>query len=146
MRASRNASPSKKFQAQLLAHANKARLMAYAPYSGFRVGAALLTVDNSIFTGCNVENSCYSLTICAERNAVFKAVAEGQTRFKALAIASDSKEFLPPCGACRQVLSEFAPRMTIILSNAAGQTRSMSLSKLLPKPANLKHLRKRSAR
>jgi len=110
------------------------------------VGAALLTVDNSIFTGCNVENSSYSLTICAERNAVFKAVAEGQTRFKALAIASDSKEFLPPCGACRQVLSEFAPRMTIILSNAAGQTRSMSLSKLLPKPANLKHLRKRSAR
>ncbi len=89
MKASRNTSPRKKFQAQLLAHANKARLMAYAPYSGFRVGAVPLTFDDSIFTGCNVENSSYSLTICAERNAVFKALAEGKTRFKAFAISSD---------------------------------------------------------
>lgn len=140
---SHNSKGANKLQRRLLAYANKAKANAYAPYSGFRVGAALLTVDGSIFTGCNVENSSYSLTICAERNAVFKAVCEGHARFKAIAISTDRNEFVPPCGACRQVLSEFCPDLKVILANAAGETRTVALARLLPMPADLKHLRKR---
>ncbi len=137
-----NSKGANKLQRSLPTYANKAKVNAYAPYSGLRVGAALLTLDGSIFTGCNVENSSYSLTICAERNAVFRAVCEGQTRYKAIAITTDSNDYIPPCGACRQVLSEFSPNLTVILANAVGKTRTMSLAKLLPMPADLKRLRK----
>src|SRR5438876_8397442 len=91
------------------------RQRAYAKYSNFRVGAALLTADGRIFTGCNVENSSYGLTICAERAAVFAAVAAGQQQFKLLAIATAGG--CSPCGACRQVLVEFAPALPIVLIN-----------------------------
>lgn len=124
----------------LIRRARKAKGRAYAPYSGFRVGASLLTDDGSIFDGCNIENCSYSLTICAERNAVFQAVAGGHTGFRALAIASDDRAFLPPCGACRQVLSEFAPRLEIILTNCAGQSKVLTLDRLFPFPADLKKL------
>ncbi len=128
---------------RLLQQAVKAKERAYACYSKFRVGAALMADDGTVFEGCNVENSSYSLTICAERNAVFHAVASGKTSFRAIAIASDDPEPLTPCGACRQVLSEFAPDIDIILTGARGTVKVTSLSKLFPQPANLKKLSKR---
>ena len=124
----------------LIARAREAKSRAYAPYSRFRVGAANLADDGTIIDGCNVENSSYSLTICAERNAVFQAASMGKTRLRAIAIASDDPAFLPPCGACRQVLSEFNPAMEIILTTAGGKTRVTSLAKLFPMPADLKKL------
>lgn len=127
-------------RASLIARAVKAKRRAYAPYSGFRVGAALLATDGTMVDGCNVENSSYSLTICAERNAVFHAVARGITAFRSMAIASDDPDFLPPCGACRQVLSEFNPTMEIILTTASGKSRVTTLDVLFPIPPNLKKL------
>jgi len=127
-------------RATLVARAVQAKARAYAPYSRFRVGAAVLAEDGTIVTGCNVENSSYSLTICAERNAVFQAAARGKTRLRAVAIASDDPGFLPPCGACRQVLSEFNPSMEIILTTVDGRTRVTSLDRLFPMPADLKKL------
>ncbi len=103
--------------ASLLAQAKDAAERAYAPYSGFCVGAALLSSDGSVFTGCNVENSSYSLTICAERNALFQAVAAGKREFTAIAIYVDADALFPPCGACRQVLSEFNPLMPVLYAN-----------------------------
>ena len=124
----------------LVARAVRAKVRAYAPYSQFRVGAALLADDGTIFEGCNVENSSYSLTICAERNAVFQAAARGKTRFRAIAIASDDPGFLTPCGACRQVLAEFNPSIEIILTTSDGRTRLTSLAALFPLPADLRKL------
>lgn len=107
---------------ELFAEAVKAAEKSYSPYSHFRVGAALLTEDGRVFTGCNIENASYSLTICAERTAVFKAVSEGVTKFKAIAVAGsadgDFSKPCPPCGACLQVLSEFCwDGLAVILSN-----------------------------
>jgi cytidine deaminase len=129
---------------RLIEVATLAKKNAYCPYSGFRVGAALLTEDGTVFSGCNVENSSYSLTICAERNAVFKAVCEGYVKFVAIAIASDQKGFLTPCGACRQVLAEFAPDIQLLLTTSAREIRETSLSKLFPLVPDLKRLRKSS--
>jgi cytidine deaminase len=124
---------------QLLNAAAHARLNAYAPYSKFQVGAALLSNTGEIFTGCNVENASYGLTICAERAAVFKAVAEGQRSFQALALSLDGNA--SPCGACRQVLHEFAPNLPILISDDSGQlTSQTTLNTLLPNafgPSNL---------
>jgi cytidine deaminase len=121
----------------LLSKARTARRSAYAPYSRFRVGAALLTASGKVFTGCNVENASYGLTICAERSAVFTAVAAGERRFKAIAIAATAKGIVRPCGACLQVLAEFAPRMRVIILN--GRTiEEFLLSDLLPERFRLK--------
>ena len=125
---------------ELIERAASAKVRAYAPYSRFRVGAALLTEEGDIFEGCNVENSSYSLTICAERNALFQAVMNGRTSFRAIAISSDVDGFLPPCGACRQVLSEFSPSMDIILTNGNGKMKVVTLDVLHPMPADLKML------
>jgi len=116
----------------LIAAALEVRQRAYAKYSQFSVGAALLTADGRSFTGCNVENVSYGLTICAERSAVFAAVAAGQQRFELLAIASAGG--VTPCGACRQVLAEFAPNLPILLIDAdkPGQIVEASLKDLLP--------------
>jgi cytidine deaminase len=130
----------------LINAAERAKSRAYAPYSRFRVGAALLAKDGTVITGCNVENSSYSLTICAERAAIFKAVADGHTKFSTLAIVSDDKSFLPPCGACRQVLSEFAPDIKIILTTSHGHAKVTSLMKLFPMPADLKKLGRRATK
>ena len=124
----------------LIATAELAKKNAYAPYSKFRVGAALMTVDGDIFHGCNVENSSYSLTICAERNAVFQAAAKGKRKFKAIAIISDDKGLITPCGACRQVLAEFNPNMEVILASAGGKKMITTLSALFPVPPDLKKL------
>ncbi len=125
---------------QLIAAAREAREFAHAPYSGFRVGAALLAKDGAIFTGCNVENSSYSLTCCAERNAVFAAVGEGRRDFIAIAIVADG-EAVPPCGACRQVLSEFAPDISVILLDRHEQHRILTLTNLLPEPFSARYLK-----
>ena len=116
----------------LLQRAKKVRERAYAPYSHFPVGAALLTAEGEIFTGCNVENASFGLTICAERAAVFAALAAGKKQFKGIALVADTVEPPTPCGACRQVLHEFAPDMWIICANLKGQKRLLHLSQILP--------------
>ncbi len=126
---------------QLAQIAGEAKKQAYAPYSDFRVGAALLTKDGRVFTGCNIENSSYSLTICAERTAAFKAVSEGARDFVAIAIASDEKGFTPPCGACRQVLLDLAGNVDFVMTNSKNELKIVKLKSLLPKaftPTNLK--------
>ena len=118
---------------KLLAAAQAARDNAYAPYSKFKVGAAVETVDGEIFTGCNIENAAYSPTNCAERTAIFKAVYEGERQFSAIAVASDSENFTAPCGICRQVLAEFCDaEMPVICINREGKYRILSLGELLP--------------
>ncbi|WP_322802226.1 cytidine deaminase [Thermoflexus sp.] len=115
------------------------RERAYAPYSGYRVGAALLSASGQVFTGCNVENAVYPLGLCAERVAVFKAISEGERGFTAIAIATENGG--TPCGACRQVLSEFAPDLRILLVDAKGAVRETSLRRLLPEPFGPKDLK-----
>ncbi|MEA2766666.1 MAG: cytidine deaminase [Gemmatimonadaceae bacterium] len=105
---------------------------AHAPYSNFKVGAALLTRDGRLITGCNVENSAYGLAICAETLAVASAVSQGLTEFDEIAIASDDREPTPPCGACRQVLNEFAPNIRISSYTRDGKEASWTLKELLP--------------
>ena len=117
----------------LLASARSVRDRAYAPYSHFAVGAALRTKGGLIFCGCNVENLSFGLTCCAERNAVFTAVAAGEKEFDAIAIIADSKEPVTPCGACRQVLAEFGLDIEVCSSNLQGVTYTASLRELLPR-------------
>lgn len=117
---------------QLVDAAWEAQKQAYAPFSRFRVGAALLGEDGKIYMGCNVENSSYSLTICAERVAVFKAVSEGVRSFRLLVLVSDAPDPVTPCGACRQVLYEFTPDLEILSVGRSGKTLRLRLSDLLP--------------
>lgn len=109
-----------------------AKRRAYAPYSGFRVGAALLASDGRVYSGCNIEISTFALTLCAERTAIFKAVSEGDRNFKAIAVVSDDPEYTPPCGACRQVLMDLAGNIDILMVNKVGKVRILKLNKLLP--------------
>jgi cytidine deaminase len=120
--------------AELIARARAARAFAYAPYSDFAVGAAVLTADGRVFTGCNIENASYGLTMCAERVALFKAISEGVREFRRLAIVADTEVLISPCGACRQVLWEFAPDLVLISANRAGEVRVHPLRALLPEP------------
>ena len=116
---------------KLIDRAIVARKKSYSPYSHFGVGAALVCEDGSIYEGCNIENASYGLTNCAERTAIFKAVSEGHTKFKALAVVADTEGPCAPCGACRQVISEFEISQ-IILANLKGNYRVVSLDELLP--------------
>ncbi len=118
----------------LLEAARAVRANAHAPYSGFRVGAALRTGDGNVFAGCNVENVTYGLTVCAERNAVASAVAAGDTEFVALVVVTDARPPAAPCGACRQTLVEFVPDLPILLVNLDGESRRVRLTDLLPQP------------
>jgi cytidine deaminase len=108
------------------------RARAYAPYSKFSVGAALLSADGRVFAGCNVENASYGLSICAERNAVFAAVAHGARSFQAIAIVSSAQEPVTPCGACRQVLAEFAPSFEVRCFGENGKQQHHTTAALLP--------------
>lgn len=120
----------------LVQAAKEAQKKAYAPYSKFKVGAALLTADNKITLGCNIENASYGLTVCAERIAIFKAVSEGYRKFKAIAVVTSDCSY--PCGACLQVMAEFAPNLTVIISNGKNKTQLLKLKELLPKQFKLK--------
>ena len=115
--------------------ANKAlesKKISLPTYSHFHVGAALLTEDNKIYTGGNIETSSYSLTICAERTAIFKAISEGERKFKAIAIASDSDGFCSPCGACRQIINDLCGEIDIVLVNNNKETKIYKTSEMLP--------------
>jgi cytidine deaminase len=136
-RAGSNAAPP---LAGLSDYAREAREMAIAPYSKFRVGAALLTEDGEIITGCNVESATYGLTVCAERIAVFKAVSEGFLKFTAIAVVADAHTVTPPCGACRQVLWELCGDIWIHISDLKGHKKTMRLSSLLPEPFDKRFL------
>ena len=117
---------------KLLAAAQHAKTLACAPYSRFYVGAALLTRSGKIYEGCNIESSSFGLTCCAERVALFKALSEGEKEFEVIVVRADTEEFCSPCGACRQVLWDYARNLKIILVNAKGATRTCNLEELLP--------------
>jgi len=118
----------------LISAAKQARENAHAPFSNFRVGAALRAKSGRIFTGCNVENATLGLTCCAERVAIFKAVSEGERGFDAIAVATDTDALTPPCGACRQIIWEFCGDVPVILTNLKGNVEQTTSGKLLPKP------------
>jgi cytidine deaminase len=118
----------------LIAAARRARGRAHAPFSGFRVGAALEAADGTVVTGCNVENATYGLTMCAERVAVFTAVAAGHRRFRRIAIVARTEAPTPPCGACRQILWEFGGNLEVILANLRRETGRLMMRDLLPLP------------
>ena len=119
---------------QLVTQAIEVARRAYAPYSKFLVGAVLVGKDGRIFAGCNVENISFGLTICAERNAVFAAVAAGCRDYEKIVIVADTEVPASPCGACRQVLAEFNPDLKVVLANFLGQSETFPLSELLPRP------------
>ena len=122
----------------LVVKACEARERAYAPYSRYKVGAALLTADGEVYTGCNVENAVYPLTCCAERVAMFAAIAAGARHFQALAVATENGG--SPCGSCRQVMREFAPDMVVLIADTQGNVRRAAVSDLLPDAFGPEHL------
>ena len=130
--------PNEKFD-ELLMQAISAREYAYAPYSNYAVGAALVTTDGKIYTGCNIENASYTPSICAERTAMFKAISEGDFDFTAIAVVTVDGG--APCGVCRQVMREFAPKLTVIIGDLAGNYRIFTLSDLLPRSFGPENLR-----
>ena len=125
----------------LVAAARAARRRAIAPFSGFRVGAALETADGTVVTGCNIENASYGLTMCAERVAMFAALAGGHRRFRRIAVVADTAAPTPPCGPCRQILWEFGGDLDVVLANLRRTTATYRLSDLLPLPFDRRLLR-----
>lgn len=117
---------------RLVDAAKKARAHAYSPYSGVRIGAAALAPDGKIYSGCNIENASYGLSCCAERTAIFKAVSDGARRIAAVAVVGDSEEFTAPCGACRQVMVEFNPKMKVLRRGIDGFSEDTTAEALLP--------------
>jgi len=122
----------KKEYEKLIQEAEKARKKAYTPYSKFKVGAAILCDDGKIFSGCNIENASFGLTICAERVAIFKAISEGSSKFKAIAVIGNTNKPCSPCGACRQVISEFGEDIPLIMTNLKGEVKIKKIKELLP--------------
>jgi cytidine deaminase len=132
--------PRKQTLTAMTALAREARERARAPYSRFKVGAALKTRAGEIVTGCNIENASYGLSVCAERVAVWKAVSEGLTAFEAIAVVSAAQQPTPPCGACRQILWEYCGDIAVHMANLAGRSRTVRLSELLPIPFDASRL------
>ncbi len=130
--------------ADLIKAAWEARTNSRAPHSGFKVGAALETRKGGIFGGCNIENSTYGLTVCAERVAIWKALSEGESRFRRIAIVADSETLTPPCGACRQIMWEYCGDIEIVLANLRGRKARYRLSELFPLPFDNRFLADRS--
>ncbi|WP_026565931.1 cytidine deaminase [Bacillus sp. UNC41MFS5] len=127
----------------LIVEANKARELAYVPYSNFKVGAALLSKDGQVFHGCNIENAAYSMTNCAERTALFKAYSDGITQFASLVVVADTEGPVSPCGACRQVISELCDaEMEVVLTNLKGDIQKILVKDLLPGAFSPKDLNK----
>jgi cytidine deaminase len=126
---------------ELIASAAAARERAYAPYSNFKVGAALKGKSGRVYAGCNVENAAYGPSMCAERTAIFKAVSEGEREFEAIAVVTENGA--SPCGSCRQVMMEFAPDMTVIIADTQGRGRSTTVRGLLPDGFTPEHLPRR---
>ena len=118
----------------LIAAARAARERAVADYSGFKVGAALETPNGEIITGCNIENATYGLTVCAERVAIFKALSEGHRIFTRIVVVADTESPTPPCGACRQIMWEFAGDIEVVLANLTAETATLQMKDLLPLP------------
>ena len=114
--------------------ATEVRERAYAPYSNFRVGAAVETDEGKIYTGCNVESASYGLTVCAERVAIWKGISCGENKFNRIAVVVDTEELTPPCGVCRQIIWEFCGDVDIILANLKGQTEVVRTKDILPRP------------
>ena len=125
---------------ELARRAREARRRAHAPFSRFKVGAALRTADGEVITGCNIENASYGLTLCAERVAVFKAVSEGRRKFDAIAVVADAPKLAAPCGPCRQILWEFCGDVWVHLTNLRGKARTLRMSELLPYPFDRRNL------
>ena len=126
--------------AALIAAARAARERALARFSSFKVGAALEGHTGAVYTGCNIENATYGLTVCAERVAVWKALSEGERRFTRIAIVADTDTLTPPCGPCRQILWEFCGDLEIVLANLHGQTETLRLAALFPRPFDVSFL------
>ena len=118
----------------LLEAAIRVRERAHAPFSGFKVGAALEDENGRVFTGCNVENSTYGLSLCAERGAVVKAISEGARRLKRIVVVADTETLTPPCGACRQILWEFCGDAELTLANLSGKQERMPVQDIFPRP------------
>jgi len=127
-------------QRRLVAAARRARGKAVAPHSKFKVGAALETARGKVYLGCNIENASYGLTLCAERVAIFKAVSEGERRFKRIAVVADTARLTAPCGACRQILWEFCGDCEVILANLKGKAEVHRMRELLPVPFDNRQL------
>ena len=126
---------------ELIDAAAEVRENAYAPFSNFRVGAALVTEDGEIFTGCNVESASYGLTVCAERVAIWKAISEGKHKIKHIAVVADTEELTPPCGVCRQIIWEFGGDIPVIMANLKGKVETMQMKDLLPRAFDTKFLK-----
>lgn len=128
-------------QQELIEAAREVREKAYAPYSNFRVGAAVETENGDIYTGCNVESASYGLTVCAERVAIWKGISRGVTKFGRIAVVVDTEELTPPCGVCRQIIWEFCGDVPVILANLHGKTETVMMSELLPRAFDSKFLK-----
>jgi len=124
----------------LISAARQARENAHAPYSNFRVGAALRATSGRVFGGCNVENATYGLTVSAERIAIFKAISEGERGFDAISVVTDTDALTPPCGACRQLIWEFCGDIPVIMANLKGRVEIMQMQNLFPRPFDSSHL------
>ena len=129
---------------QLIDVARAARDCSLSPFSNFCVGAAVETEDGKIYTGCNIESASYGLTVCAERVAIWKALSEGERRFKRLAVVVDTTPLTPPCGTCRQIIWEFCRNATVILANLDGETEIVEMRELLPRAFDARFLPKKS--
>ena len=129
---------------QLIQAATDARMRSVAPFSNFKVGAALQTKAGKVFTGCNIESASYGLTVCAERVAIWKALSEGERDFTDLVVVADTETLTPPCGTCRQIIWEFAKHAKIVLANLRGQREEVSIKDLLPRAFDARFLKEAS--
>lgn len=125
---------------ELIELAIKAREKSHAPFSNFKVGAVVETIDGELFTGCNIESASYGLTVCAERVAIWKAISEGKKSFKQVVVVADTHELTPPCGTCRQIIWEFCKDAPVTLANLRGNCETVHMRSLLPRAFDAKFL------
>ena len=129
---------------ELIEVAKAVRLQSVAPFSNFKVGAAVRTANGKVYTGCNVESASYGLTVCAERVAIWKALSEGERQFTDLAVVADTEALTPPCGTCRQIIWEFARGATIVFANLSGHQETFHIADLLPRAFDARFLNKKA--